>query len=69
MTYTLGFYGFFIKVRRSKQTNEEKCLQKAYKAKTDGKTSNKSEKGRPAYQIEEEEAEDGAVAATEARTQ
>ena len=69
MTYTHGFYWFLHKNTKTKQTNEEQCLQKTYKTETDGETNNKSEKGRPAYQIEEEEAEDGAVAATEARTQ
>ena len=44
-------------------------MLKAYKTKTDGKTNKKSEKGRLTYQIGEEEAEDGAVAAMEARTQ
>ena len=41
MTYTRGFYWFLHKSTKAKQTNEEKCLQKAYKTETNGKTNKK----------------------------
>ena len=65
----MEFYWFSHKSTKAKQQMEKNVCKKHTKQKQMEKQIKKSEKGRLAYQIGEEEAEDGAVAAPEARTQ
>ena len=39
----MEFYWFLRKSTKAKHTNGEKCLQKAYKTETDGKTDKKEQ--------------------------